>query len=934
LASDNPAAGSLISGAARVPVLAVNLTAGSASGVTVNQLNFKKTGVISDSNISGAYLVQDGKVVAQYSSLSNGVITFSNLGLSIAAGQTAKYWLAVDVSTGVAAGNTVGFSVNAASDVVAVNASNAAVTAGGTYPVMGNMFTASTVSNPSLAGMTITSSTVGNTVFAGTTNVLVSQWSANVTSNPVKLSSVKFRVIGSANKSDLQNVKLFVNGTQVGSTLPVVAASGDAYFDMSSAPATLRTGNSNVQIYADVMGSPSFNFSFQLLNSYDVYAVDTQYNVPVAVTVNGGSGATVTINQGQITVTANSATPTGNLAKGSSGVTLGKFNIYAAGEAVKVKFLDAAITTNTGNASSSINNIYLVDDAGLQIGTTINTVVDGSSSGQCGIVGAVMTCHFGTSASNINYIIPANTTRVISIKADILSTATGWTTITASLPGNSSNLQGLTSAQTSSSGSANGAALTLATNALTVSKNSAVGTVTYAKGATGAKVGSFAFAASSAEGVNLTNVTVLMSASSTDFQNLKLMDGSTQIGTTKSTLTGSDSVTFSGNVAVPAGGTKVLDVYADVLSSASAGTKTALTTLSACNGTGASTNSSISCPASAAGQNVTVSTGASMTVSMDSNTAATKQVVMSSTGNSLATFRFTETSNVESVKITDLIVHSSSSAAAAGFENVTLYNGTTAVAGPVSASSTTNGYDYRFSFASPVVVPQNGSVSLELKGDVNSYTSNGAISSSTYAFRLTSTSTSVVALGSGSNAAVGVTFSPATPAGNVITTLRGKLSLAGAVTGSTSGRVRAASDEIANLTLSAAGNGGYDVTVNTLSLKFTGQAITGTFQVDLIDPNTGAAWAGATGGSCAAGASTSCTATFTFTNGVVTAGSSKTVKVRVASSGFTNNSQTSDSMSVLVQNATDVNWGDGSTLTGLNLESTVVPVTVANISYE
>ena len=85
VASTNPAAGSLISsasggaGAARVPVLAVNFTAGTAGGVTVSEVKFHKVGVLSDSSVSGAYLTQGGKVLYQYNSLSSGVLDFSGM---------------------------------------------------------------------------------------------------------------------------------------------------------------------------------------------------------------------------------------------------------------------------------------------------------------------------------------------------------------------------------------------------------------------------------------------------------------------------------------------------------------------------------------------------------------------------------------------------------------------------------------------------------------------------------------------------------------------------------------------------------------------------------------------------------------------------------------------------------------------------------------
>ena len=66
------------------------------------------------------------------------------------------------------------------------------------------------------------------------------------------------------------------------------------------------------------MGSPSYNFQFELLNGYDVNAIDSQYNVPVRT--NSDSGNLVTIQQGQITVSQDSNTPSGTiLSKGQAG---------------------------------------------------------------------------------------------------------------------------------------------------------------------------------------------------------------------------------------------------------------------------------------------------------------------------------------------------------------------------------------------------------------------------------------------------------------------------------------------------------------------------------------------------------------------------------------------------------------------------------------
>ena len=143
-------------GAARVPVLAVNFTAGTSGGVTVSEVKFHKVGVLSDSSVSGAYLTQNGKVLYQYNSLNQGVLDFSGMSLNVPAGQTVTLTLAIDVSGGLSAGNTAAFSLNAASDVSALDASNNALTPSGMFPVNGNMFTVTKVTNPSLATVAIT----------------------------------------------------------------------------------------------------------------------------------------------------------------------------------------------------------------------------------------------------------------------------------------------------------------------------------------------------------------------------------------------------------------------------------------------------------------------------------------------------------------------------------------------------------------------------------------------------------------------------------------------------------------------------------------------------------------------------------------------------------------------------------------------------------
>jgi hypothetical protein len=714
VASDNPATGSLISGtsggAARVPVISVNLTAGNASGVTVSEIKFHKVGVLSDSSVAGAYLTQNGKVLYQYNSLNNGVLDFSGMSLSIPAGQTVELTLAIDVSGGLSAGNTVAFSMNAASDVTAFDASNTALTPSGTFPVSGNMFTVTNVTNPSLATVAIASSSVGNQVTAGTQNNLVGAWNVTVSNNKVYLKSLNFHVIGSAAKGDVRNLKLMVNGTQVGATLASVGSDGTAYFNATTTPGVLNTGSNNVQVFADVMGSPSYNFQFEILNGYDVYAVDSQYNVPV--TAGSSSGSIINIQQGTITTTQDANTPTGNIAKGQSQITIAKFDIYAAGEAVKVKYLPFSLVFSGVNTASDtalnqiIQNVSIVDDAGGQVGTTINQPPSTNSPAanysnsygatypaNTGLANLTYTDSFGTSASPINYTIPANTTRVLSLRVDVQSTANFSTVVGAILAG-TSNLQGMISSQIGSTSGAQGSALSLAASALTAAQNNALGNQNVSAGVSNLEIGSYALTASSAEGVNVNNVSVQLGAGANGvepFQNLKVMVNGTQFGTTQGTVSMNGQYTFSGTpFTVPAGNTVFVNVYADTLSSAT-GTATNATNLIGLSGTGAISYSAISLASTVAGQNVTFAGQAKMSAAADSSEPAATTLTMGSTGNTLAVYRFQETSNIEPVKITDLVVTDVSTSTATtslpAFSNLSLYNGTTLLGTAGSAVS-------------------------------------------------------------------------------------------------------------------------------------------------------------------------------------------------------------------------------------------------------
>lgn len=978
LASNNPAGGSLISGSGRTPVLAFNLTAGNSGAVTVSSLSFQQVGVLSESAVSGAYLIQNGQVVAQYSSLNNDILTFSGLQLSIPAGQTETYQLAVNI-TGVTAGNTTSFTLPSASDVTAFDSNNNAVTPTGSFPLNGSIFTVTTVSNPSLASVVMSNSSIGNSVTAGTQGNIVGAWTFQVSNDPVWLQNINFHVIGSANDANIQNVKLLVNGTQVGATLSSVPANGMADFNTTSTSVELNTGANNIQVVADIMGSPSDNFQFEILNNYDVLAVDSQYNVPVTVS-GSADGTQVVIQTGTITLDQDANTPTGNIAEGTSNTVLAKYDLYAAGEPVKVQWLDFNIDLNGmtsstvagyNTISSQIQNVQLVDDAGNQVGTTINTPPSSQTctpatpvTGDPGVQPAgansatftqaneVYSDCFGSSGAPINYIVPANTTRVLSLEANIENTA-DFSSITANLVADSDNLQGMTSSQSGSTSGVNGVALSLVSSSLTATTNNAIGTQNVSAGTTDLEIGSYALGASSAGGVNVNTVAIKLepNGGTNAFQNLKILVNGTQFGTTQGTVSSTGTYDFSGApFNVPAGQTVDLNVYADTLSSAS-GTYSPATELTGFTGTGQTSYTAVSLTPNTPviGQTVSFNGQPAITIAADSTNPPAGQIVQNSTGDTLAVYRFSETSDVENVKVTqldidDLVSTSTASSSYDGyalpaFSDVQLWNGSTLLgtaASPVLVATTSNygTYAYDFtSFSTPLVVPQGNSVSLTLKGDAGSYINGSITDNSTQTFDFPAATSTVVALGATSNKNAIVTISSAN--GNPQTVLRSTQTVAATPVTSLP---PASFQQIGSVTVTSNSSG--DTRMQHLTLTFTGAAASSSFLNSLVLKDPSGNDVAAVDGLAATSTNNSNTYTWTFATStasanplVITGGTSYTLTLWGNLGLIPNTSQSSLALTASINANTDYEYYDGTGLnaTLISLPTNAVPITVANL---
>jgi hypothetical protein len=718
---------------------------------------------------------------------------------TVAANTTVTITIKADLISGLTVGKTYAFGINSAADVV--TSGNGSVS--GSFPLMGNLMSSTTLSNPSLATLQIQAIAVGTTVNAGTTGALVGQFQFQASNSNVHVKQIILTEVGSINSAnDLANIKLMNGATQVGSTLPRLNSDGTAVIDLSANPFTITSGqNVTFNVYADVLGTPNRTFTISIQRNYDIQAFDTTYGAGILSTVVGGGSfpvqqsTAISVQAGNLVTTTDPNSPTGNVATAVNNVVLAQFDVLASGEPVKLFSLPAQITyTDTGaltcsNGSTSLTvcdnlnfaNLRLVDDQGVQLGSTYSTPASAINAAHSASSN-LFTFSFGSSSSPLNYVIPANTKRVISIKADILSTFVASVTAfhadltSVTCPG-ACNAQGTISLSNTSTTANLGRTLTIVNTPFSQALSGALGTQTFVKGASGARVASFILTAGAGEGISLSSVTVQTGSNApTSFQNLRVNVNGQPFGITQGSLQATQNYTLSGNpVTIPIGGTAVVDVYMDIQTNAAAGTYSGGTVpVSLVNAIGSGVNSGTARTASGgtiAGQTLIVAGSGNLVVSSDSGTVAASNVAMGSSGLTMATFKLTtgtnEGVNITSIKVTDTQTGNNANAA---LSNVKLFDGQTQVGSAISALSAGAA---TFQLSPAYHIPANTVKTLTIVADVNAYNSTASFSGSTHAFGIAAP-TDVVSTGDGSGANITAT---GTSSGNAQSVFRTNLTV-------------------------------------------------------------------------------------------------------------------------------------------------------------
>jgi hypothetical protein len=731
LASDSPVSGSVAISSQNAVFAKINLTAGSGSAVTVSSIRVKRGGVGADASISSIKLYDGATQVGSTQSLNLTYATFSQLALAIPAGTTKTLSIKANVSSAAVASSSLSLGINAAADVVL---SDTAIAVSGSFPTMGNT---KTVANFTAGDVDVVASSTTPTIAPGSTdnNLGTLTFSETSGNENVYLDAITLTTSGSAPDANITNVKIKDGATVIGSVASIV--NRQAVINLNPDIKVTASGSKTLTVYADVSANTDDGRTVILGTNRktDITAYGESSGGDVTIDTNSSltfpiNMGTATTNIGSLTVALGPNNPSvTTYVKGTNDRNFSAFK-FTAGSDEGVKITELTITRANG-ADTDLNSIKLFDGA-TQIGST------GSLSGGSVtfyLTGAPIEVAKGLSKE---IMVKASVSIGATTRAEgagpLLKISNPTATANIVAYGLSSGIQ-LAAADingavtTAISGNAHG---TAAKGDLAVSLAAgSTAASTLSPGITGVVFTKFNLTASSGEDIDVSSITVrsyeVNSAANSDvldaneISNVKLMDGTTQIGSTVSNPT-LGVATFAANLRIAAGATKTLSVVADVPSAVGASyikfsIPGAGTVSDDITSTGVLSTADIVETGSATGNKMTIASG-SIVVSM-SATPVLGNVVINSADVTLANIILTA-GNAEDVVVNSIKVSNTGTLAdIADLSNIKLFDGATQI-GNTAAALTNAGTDYTTFGSLALTVPASGQKVITVKATIPS----------------------------------------------------------------------------------------------------------------------------------------------------------------------------------------------------------------------
>lgn len=763
--------------ATNVPFLKFNVTNNSGTTGVVTQVTVKRTGAGSVSDISNVYLFQgparltSGRTVNS----STNEAVFSGLNISVPAYGSVTLDVLGDIASGASAGNQHAFGVTS----VVLGSVSASGTSQGNFM---------TVAGTSSGTVTIEKSGTITNPKVGQSNVKVAEFKLTAgSSEDVVVKRISLYQSGSVSRSNFANFKLMQAGLTL-ATAPALDSKDKANFEVNFA---LAKGDSRTfEVYADIAAGArsgtSETIKFYVEESTDLFAVGQTFGFGAGVTRTSFDGDSCTttsgdcsysyVEGGKLTITFNGPASK-DIAKNGKDVELYNFTV-AAQNNLEVRQLKFTFN-NGGSGTADFNDGTTPNYTDIKIvDTTTNQVVWGpvdlSGTGSATSQDVTFTEDF---------MLAAGQSKTFKMTADVQNYADiddgekiGATLVVSDL--GSSNLRNLdnntyvASTEIVPTSSVPGNQMTVRTSGLTVGLSGTPTSKSYVKGTQGVDAAAFTFAASTAQDVKVTAVTITSlieddgSAGGTgaigvdatryvsdNVLTVELYDGATKVGSTESP-TSAGTIVFNGlNWSIPAGQTKTLTARISLSSAATSGDELKFGIAS--SGVTAVDKDGNTVTVSGLGVNVSTSFSAGTIQTVQSAgtiTAAaagteigvtdSRIVTAGQQGVTLGKIRFTASN--EDLKLSKVRVNlvSASSTALNIQDNVSalyLYDGATKVAGPVSLTPSGSYESYAdFNSISPdFVVTKDNSKNLTVTADLLTI-SAGADSGDEFAVSLSS----------------------------------------------------------------------------------------------------------------------------------------------------------------------------------------------------
>lgn len=593
IAFDNPASTTLLEEQSFADLARFSVTgSGKVTTLTLNRL-----GISGDDTLANVYLFVNGYRVSDGNTFSNNTLTFNDANGFFNAPATVA--VRANVANGTS-GKTVGVKLTMV-NTSTVNAS-------------GNIHSIAAENND-LSDISIGSAAGGGSLDP---QADVTLWQGDLSSgvNDVWFKRLTLRMVGSAAATDFSNFRLLIDGVQVATSAGI---DSNDYVTFLGNKKILTSDAGLLKVVGDIVGGPGKTYKFELrgsttLGSYDIELVDADYNAgvpPVTGTFPFGP-ASGTIGAASLTIVKATDSPSGDVVLTTDDFTLAKYTFTAYGEPVKIENLVARASISAAAVANLRDGRILIN--GTQYGST-QVLPDATSV-----------------SFTVNYTLQPGSPATVEIRADAKENSgtalANGDVVSAVLETGVDNAQGLSSGDVLDAPSSDleGNNRSVVTGSLSLAKDNSYANQTLVPPTGSIKLGDYVLTGSNTEGANITSFTVTVDEVTGTTNENEMRDIFVKYGSQQTTVRSTVNATqdFSVNFSVGVNQVVPVEVWAQILNTASTSNHTFKTTLDLA-GTTTPSGSTVSVNATD-GQTHTIGAG-SFTGVRDTSVANTDMIV-------------------------------------------------------------------------------------------------------------------------------------------------------------------------------------------------------------------------------------------------------------------------------------------------------------------